>query len=382
MDIFITIALMLLVSKTFGFLFTKLKQPSALGEIIGGIVIGPSLLSLVEFNEAIELVSSLGVVLLLFLAGLETDLDEFKRVGVPAFLIAGGGVIVPFILGYWIAIAFGYPKTQALFLGGVLTATSVGLTASILMEMKKLRGKEGTAILAAAVVDDVLAILLLTVFVALNRTGSISIREIATLFIEVISFFVFSIFIGVPLVKRLMKLSNRINVVLPEAVPSFAFAIVLIFAYLAEEVRIAAITGAFLAGLILGQTDEARRISDKMITIAYSLFIPVFLVGIGVNSDIRIFSHAGKFAIIYSMIAIIGKIVGCGAGAMLSRFNLKEALRVGIGMIPRMEVALIMANIALTEGVFDRGVFSVSVAMVIVTTILTPPLLKWAFSRE
>lgn len=382
MDVFITIALMLLVSKTFGFLFIKLKQPSALGEIIGGIVIGPSLLSLVEFNEAIELVSSIGVVLLLFLAGLETDLDEFRRVGIPAFLIAGGGVIIPFISGYWIAIAFGYPEIQALFLGGVLTATSVGLTASILMEMKKLRGKEGTAILAAAVVDDVLAILLLTVFVALNRTGSISIREIGTLFIEVISFFVLSVFIGIPLVKRLMRISNRINVVMPEAVPSFAFAIVLIFAYLAEEVRIAAITGAFLAGLILGQTDEARRISDKMITIAYSLFIPVFLVGIGVNSDIRIFRHAGKFAIVYSIIAIIGKIAGCGAGAMLSKFDLKESLRVGIGMIPRMEVALIMANIALTEGVFDRGVFSVSVAMVIVTTVLTPPLLKWAFSRE
>lgn len=382
MDVFITIALMLLVSKTFGFLFTKLKQPSALGEIIGGIVIGPSLLGLVEFNEAIELVSSIGVVLLLFLAGLETDLDEFRKVGIPAFLIAGGGVIIPFISGYWVAIAFGYPKTQALFLGGVLTATSVGLTASILMEMKKLRGKEGTAILAAAVVDDVLAILLLTVFVALNRTGSISIREIGILFIEVISFFVLSVFIGTPLVKRLMRLSNRINVVMPEAVSSFALAIVLIFAYLAEEVRIAAITGAFLAGLILGQTDEAKRINDKMITIAYSLFIPVFLVVIGVNSDIRIFRHAGKFAIVYSIIAIIGKIAGCGAGAMLSKFDLKESLRVGIGMIPRMEVALIMANIALSEGVFDRGVFSVSVAMVIVTTILTPPLLKWAFSRE
>lgn len=382
MDVFITIALMLLVSKTFGFLFTKLKQPSALGEIIGGIVIGPSLLGLVEFNEAIELVSSIGVVLLLFLAGLETDLDEFRKVGIPAFLIAGGGVIIPFISGYWVAIAFGYPKTQALFLGGILTATSVGLTASILMEMKKLRGKEGTAILAAAVVDDILAILLLTVFVALNRTGSISIREIGILFIEVISFFVLSVFIGTPLVKRLMRLSNRINVVMPEAVSSFALAIVLIFAYLAEEVRIAAITGAFLAGLILGQTDEAKRINDKMITIAYSLFIPVFLVVIGVNSDIRIFRHAGKFAIVYSIIAIIGKIAGCGAGAMLSKFDLKESLRVGIGMIPRMEVALIMANIALSEGVFDRGVFSVSVAMVIVTTILTPPLLKWAFSRE
>ncbi|HIE54827.1 MAG TPA: cation:proton antiporter, partial [Chromatiaceae bacterium] len=310
MDVFITIALMLLVSKTFGFLFTKLKQPSALGEIIGGIVIGPSLLGLVEFNEAIELVSSIGVVLLLFLAGLETDLDEFRKVGIPAFLIAGGGVIIPFISGYWVAIAFGYPKTQALFLGGILTATSVGLTASILMEMKKLRGKEGTAILAAAVVDDVLAILLLTVFVALNRTGSISIREIGILFIEVISFFVLSVFIGTPLVKRLMRLSNRINVVMPEAVSSFALAIVLIFAYLAEEVRIAAITGAFLAGLILGQTDEAKRINDKMITIAYSLFIPVFLVVIGVNSDIRIFRHAGKFAIVYSIIAIIGKIAG------------------------------------------------------------------------
>ena len=380
MEVFLELAVILITAKLFGYLATRIGMPAALGQLVGGIIIGPSILHLVSYSEDVHLISELGVILLLFLAGLETDVEEFKRVGVPAFFVAIGGVAVPFLLGYISALFFGYSKVQALFLGGVLTATSVGLTASILMEMKKLRGKEGTTILAAAVVDDVLGIVILTILVALNTKGHVYMDDLLILLGEVVFFFVISILFGIPAIKQALKLSSKIE--LPETVTAFALSITLIFAYIAEKIQIAGITGAYLAGLIIAQTDEARRITTEIMTIAYSLFVPVFLVSIGIKSDIGILFHAGTFALIYSFVGIFGKIVGCGVGALLAKFKPKEALRVGVGMIPRMEVALIMANVALTEGVFDQGIFSIPVAMVIITTIITPPLLKLVFTRE
>ena len=380
MEVFLELAVILITAKLFGYLATRIRMPAALGQLVGGIIIGPSILHLVSYSEDVHLISELGVVLLLFLAGLETDVEEFKRVGVPAFFVAIGGVAVPFLLGYISALFFGYSKVQALFLGGVLTATSVGLTASILMEMKRLRGKEGTTILAAAVVDDVLGIVILTILVALNTKGHVYMDDLLILLGEVVFFFVISILFGIPAIKQALKLSSKIE--LPETVTAFALSITLIFAYIAEKIQIAGITGAYLAGLIIAQTDEARRITTEIMTIAYSLFVPVFLVSIGIKSDIGILLHAGTFALVYSFVGVFGKIVGCGVGALLAKFKPKEALRVGVGMIPRMEVALIMANVALTEGVFDQGIFSIPVAMVIITTIITPPLLKLVFTRE
>jgi len=380
MDVFLELALILIIAKVCGYLATKIRMPAALGQLVGGIIIGPSILHFVSYSEDVHLISELGIILLLFLAGLETNIEEFRRVGVPAFLVAVGGVAVPFFLGYVSALLFGYSKVQALFLGGGLTATSVGLTASILMEMKKLKGKEGTTILAAAVVDDVLGIVILTILVALNTEGHVYIEDLLILLGEVVFFFTVGILLGTPVIKETLKLSSKIE--LPETVTAFALSIMLIFAYIAEKFQIAGITGAYLAGLIIAQTDEARRITTKIMTIAYSLFVPVFLVSIGIKSDVRVLLHAGTFALLYSFIGIFGKIVGCGAGALLAKFKPKEAIRVGVGMIPRMEVALIIANVALTEGVFDQGIFSIPVAMVIITTIITPPLLKWAFTGE
>ena len=380
MDVFLELAVILIVAKLFGYIATKAKMPGALGQLIGGMLIGPSILNIVSYSEGVHLISEMGVVLLLFLAGLETDVEEFKKVGVPSFLIALGGVAVPFVMGYFLSEWFGYERTEALFLGGVLTATSVGLTVSILMEMKKLRTKEGTAILASAVVDDILGIILLTTLIAMYRKGHVYIEDVGILVGEVAVFFVVSWLVGRPVVKEILQLSKRID--LPESLTAFALALALIFAYIAEQFRIAGITGAYLAGVLIAQTDEAKRISNRMITVSYSLFVPVFLVGIGIKTDIRIILHAGTFAILYSVIAIIGKIAGCGVGALLARFKPKEALKVGIGMIPRMEVALIMANVALTENVFDKGTFSIPVTMVVITTIVTPPLLRWVFSRD
>ena len=380
MDVFLELALILIVAKLFGYLAVRLGFPAALGQLIGGILIGPSILGLVGFDEAVKLLADLGVAMLLFLAGLETDVEEFKHVGFPAFIIASLGVLIPFILGYVGALAWGYSKVQAMFLGGILTATSVGLTTSILMEMKKLRTRVGTTILAAAVVDDVLGIIVLTILVGINTRGSVYFKDLLIILGEVVAYFAIGLLAGHPAVKETLKLSERIT--LPETVTAFAIAIMLIFAYLAEQFQLAGITGAYLAGLRVASTDEAREVDRKFKTIGYSLFIPVFLVSIGIESDVRVLAHAGTFAIIYAILAIVGKIVGCGFGAFVSKFRPIEALQVGVGMVPRMEVALIMANVGLNEGVFDSGTFSIPVTMVLVTTIVTPFLLKWAFSKE
>lgn len=380
MDVFLELALILVVAKLFGYLTVRLGFPAALGQLIGGIIIGPSILGLVGYNESVKLLADLGVVMLLFLAGLETDVEEFKHVGVPAFIIAALGVLIPFILGYVGAMAWGYSNIEAMFLGGVLTATSVGLTTSILMEMKRLRTRVGTTILAAAVVDDILGIIVLTILVGINTRGSVYIEDLLIILGEVVLYFGIGLLIGNPAVREALKLSERIT--LPETVTAFAIAIMLIFAYLAEQFQIAGITGAYLAGLLVASSDEAREIDRKFMTIGYSLFIPIFLVSIGIESDVRILAHAGAFAILYAVLAIVGKIVGCGFGAFVSKFKSVEALQIGVGMIPRMEVALIMANVGLREGVFDRGTFAIPVTMVVITTIVTPFLLKWAFSKE
>ncbi|WP_188201293.1 cation:proton antiporter [Thermococcus camini] len=380
MDVFLELALILVVAKLFGYLTLRLGFPAALGQLLGGILIGPSLLDLVAYDEGVRLVAELGVVMLLFLAGLETDIEEFKHVGLSAFIVAVLGVIIPFILGYIGALAWGYSDIQALFLGGILTATSVGLTTSILMEMKKLRSRVGTTILAAAVVDDVLGIIILTVLVAMNTKGSVYPVDVLIILGEVTLFFILGLLLGSPAVKEALRASERIN--LPETITAFAIAIMLIFASIAERFQLAGITGAYLAGLIVAGSAEAREVTSKTLTIGYSLFIPVFLVSIGVETDIHVLAHIGAFAALYAVLAIAGKIVGCGIGGLMTRFKGREALQIGMGMVPRMEVALIMANIGLREGVFDRGTFSIPVSMVIITTLVTPFLLKWAFSRE
>ncbi len=379
MDVFLELAVILVTAKLMGYLSSRLGFPAALGQIVGGIILGPSLLDFVTYGEGVRLISDLGVVMLLFLAGLETDMEEFKRVGLPAFLIASLGVALPFVFGYTVALRWGYPHMEALFLGGVMTATSVSLTASVLMEMKRLRTRVGAAILAAAVVDDILGIMILTILVAINTKGTVYADDIAALLAEIIAFFLLSYLVGRGIVKRILKSSHRIN--LPETVTTVSIVVMLIFAYLAEYFQIAAITGAYLAGILVAGSDDARKITDKIITLGYAFFIPVFLVGVGAETDASVVLAAGTFALVYSLLAIVGKVIGCGIGGILSKFSPSESLQIGVGMIPRMEVGLIMANIGLSEGILTNESFSIAIAMVMATTLVTPPLLKLAFSR-
>ncbi|RLF89088.1 cation:proton antiporter [Thermococci archaeon] len=374
MEDLLLIALMLAIAKTAGYLFERAKQPTVLGQILAGILIGLYFKS----DEVIHAFSNMGVLLLLFLAGLESDINEFKRVGKPSMLIATIGVIVSFIMGFLIALPF-FSIRNALLMGAIMTPTSVSITVRVLMELRKLRAREGVAILAAAVIDDVLGILVLTIVISILKEGNVNLLSILEIIVEVAGFLFLLLKFGVPLMDKIFHQVSRIK--LPESTPAFALVIAISFAILAERMNIASILGAYMTGLVIGQTYYGKQVMDKLSTLGYTLFIPIFFVEVGMSIDISYVYHAGLFAVLYTMTAIASKILGCGLGAYLGGFNLQESIKVGVGMIPRMGVELAMLAIAIKSGVANDDILTIAVFMVFVTTIITPPLLKWVYTK-
>lgn len=375
MEDLLIIAIMLATAKIGGWIFDKLKQPTVLGQILGGILIGLYLKS----DEIIQTFSIMGVLLLLFLAGLESDIEEFRSVGTASVLVATIGVSIAFVFGVLIALLFHYSYGTALLFGAIMTPTSVSITVRVLMELRSLRTKEGAIILAAAVIDDVLAILLLTIIISILKEHTVNVINILKILIEVSLFLIILLKFGVPVANKLFHTVSRIH--LPETVTSFALISAILIAFIAEELNIASILGAYMVGLVLGQTFYGRQIIEKVSTIGYSLFIPIFFVEVGMSIELGYFLKAGAFAIVYTIIAIISKIFGCGLGAYLTRFTPKEALRIGVGMVPRLGVELAMLSIAVRSGVASQDMLTIAVFMVVITTLITPPLLKWVYTK-
>jgi len=375
MEDLLIIAIMLATAKIGGWVFDKLKQPTVLGQILGGILIGLYLKS----DEIIQAFSIMGVLLLLFLAGLESDIEEFRSVGVPGVLVATIGVFMAFIFGFLIALPFHYSYGEALLFGAIMTPTSVSITVKVLMELRSLRTKEGATILAAAVIDDVLAILLLTIIISILKEHTVNVINILKILIEVSLFLITLLKFGVPVANKLFHTVSRIH--LPETVTSFALISAILIAFIAEELNIASILGAYMVGLVLGQTFYGRQIIEKVSTIGYSLFIPIFFVEVGMSIELGYFLRASAFAVVYTIIAIISKIFGCGLGAYLAKFTPKEAIRIGVGMIPRLGVELAMLSIAIRSGVASQDMLTIAVFMVVITTLITP-LLKWVYTKS
>ncbi|RLF81461.1 cation:proton antiporter, partial [Thermococci archaeon] len=268
---------------------------------------------------------------------------------------------------------------EALLYGAIMTPTSVSITVRVLMELRKLRSREGTTILAAAVVDDVLGILVLTVIISLLREGSIDYMTILEILVEVSGFLAVFLYFGPVLAEKAFKRISRID--LPESTTTFAIIFLIIFAYMAEHLNLASILGAYLVGLTIGQTSYRKQVENHMSILGYSIFIPLFFVEVGMRIEVSYILHASFFAILYTLAAIISKILGCGTGAYLAGFDLKSSLRIGIGMIPRLGVELAMLTIALSSGVIGPEALTIAISMVFATTILTPPLLKWVYKK-
>ena len=373
-----------LAAKLFGELAERIGQPAVFGEMVGGIVIGVSGLHLVDaHSSSIHLLSELGVLLLLFLIGLETDIGRLLAVGPTSAAVAVTGVLLPFVGGFGVGTALGFPPTVSIFLGAALTATSVGITARVLSDLGHLKSDESQVILGAAVIDDILGLVLLSVITAMAAGETLTISGVAKTLAAAVGFVVLAIILGSGLAPRFVALIVRLRVAKALFFASITFAFA--FAYLAFLVGSALIIGAFAAGLVLARTDRGRDIEHEVYDIA-PFFIPIFFVSVGAAVDLKQlnpFDPASRrffvIGLLLTVVAIAGKLL---AGyAAVSRRPLRK-LVVGVGMIPRGEVGLIFAQLGLAGGLVSAGVYSSVALMVMVTTFMAPPLLRALLARQ
>lgn len=378
MEFILYLVLIIFFTKVAGDLSVRIGQPAVLGKLIVGIILGPAVLGWIGNSSFIDELSEIGVLLLMFIAGLETDLDQLKKNWKSAFAVAVGGIILPFIGGYSAAIAFGFGQNYALFFGVIFCATSVSISVQVLKEMNKLNSREGTTILGAAVIDDVLVVILLAVMMSLVGTGNDI--SIPLLIGKKALFFIVTFLAGWYVVPKVMKWMAPLRVT--EAVISAALFICFGFAYFAESLQMAGIIGAFAAGIAISQTNYKHTVEEKVEPIAYSIFVPVFFVSIGLNVSFEGLGQQWGFLIVITIIACVTKLLGGWLGARLTGFNSKSSLIIGSGMVSRGEVALIIASTGLQAGLLLPQYFTSVVIMVILTTLVTPPLLKMFFKDK
>ncbi len=370
------LAIILILSKYVAALAIKFKMPPVLGMIITGILIGPSALDIVKTDVVIQWLAKLGVILLLFTAGLDTDLVQMKSQGKASLLTAGGGVLVPFLLGYFTSLFFGLDNFSATLMGTVLMATSVSVTVMTLIDLKQLHSSEGTTILGAAIIDDVIGILMLTFVFGLHGGENNILLSMG----KILGYFVLSFLVGFFLFKPIIRFTKRLNV--ESGVVTIALALCFFYAWAAEKAGMAEITGAYIAGLFIGQTRFKRTVSEGVETLGQTFFVAIFFINIGLETHLENISGNPLFIILIILFAIIGKIFGSGLGAKVGGFSLGQSTRIGVGMVPRGEVALIISAMALTRGIFTQTEYSTTVLIVILSAILTPPLLKLTFREK
>ncbi|MBX7252763.1 MAG: cation:proton antiporter [Candidatus Promineofilum sp.] len=383
------VVIVIVAAKVGGYLSIRIGQPSVLGELLVGILLGPTVLNMLgawplfagdsHLSASLTLFAEIGVILLMFLAGLELDLGDLLRSGRVAGLAGTLGVIVPFVGGYATARLFGLDSVEAVFIGLALSATSVSISAQTLMELGVLRSKVGLGLLGAAVFDDILVVLLLSGASVVFGGGE---GGILMVLVRMVLFLVGASAVGLYVVPWLMARVEGLPV--SQAVPTAALVICLLFAWASEALGgMAAITGAFMAGLFFARTTYVHHIETSLAAMAYSLFVPVFLVNIGLQANLRAISGAGWYlAIALTLVAIIAKVVGSGLGALAGGFNRRDSLRLGVGMISRGEVGLIVASVALRTELIHPSTFSGIVFMVIVATLVTPPLLRLVYRDD
>jgi Kef-type K+ transport system membrane component KefB len=385
------VVVVLVAAKLAGYASIRLGQPSVLGELLVGILLGPTLLNMLgawpllggdeHLADSLTLFAEIGVILLMFLAGLELDLRDLLRSGRVAGLAGTLGVVVPLAGGFITARLFGVETVEAIFIGLALSATSVSISAQTLMELGVLRTKVGLGLLGAAVFDDILVVLLLSgasvVFGAAEGGAGL-----AVILLRMVLFLAGATGVGLFVVPWLMARVEELPV--SQAVPTAALVICFVFAWASEALGgMAAITGAFMAGLFLARTAYDRQIEHSLASLAYGLFVPIFLVNIGLQANLRAISGTAWFlAIALTVVAIFTKVIGSGLGALAGGFDRRDSLRLGVGMISRGEVGLIVASVALGAGLISQEIFSGVVFMVIVATLVTPPLLRLTYRDE
>lgn len=383
-EVFKDLAIILVAAKLFGLIARKFKTPQVVGEIIAGLIIGPSLLGWVETTDFLSEMAAIGVVLLMFTAGLETDLKDLKETGVTAFFVALMGVLTPLVFGTVMYLCFygfdgfGTDKfLEALFIGTIMTATSVSITVQALRELGYLKGKLGTTIVSAAIIDDVIGIIVLTIVLGMKNGGS----SILETLIKTLLFFVLAVGAGV-IVYRLFKAYDK-KYPHTRRIPIMGLAFCLVLSYVAEKYfGIADITGAYVAGVILCNMRDSEYIAEKMDINSYMLFGPVFFASIGIKTNIREFTlDILLFSVVFVIVALLSKIIGCSLVGKIAGFNWTDSLKMGVGMMTRGEVALIVSQKGLAAGMIEPVYFMAVIMLIIVSSIATPMILKSLFTK-
>ena len=379
------LAIIIIFAKLFGLLARKLKAPQVAGEIVAGLLIGPSVLNWVQDSDFIEGMAEIGVILLMFNAGLETNLHDLKKTGIKATLIAAGGVIVPLILGTILYMAFyGFASfgteefDEAVMIGCIMTATSVSITVQALREMGKLTGFVGTTTVSAAIIDDVMGILVLTMVLGLKDPS----ENIGSVVIKTFLFFAFAIGVGY-LIYRFFQIVDKKHRH-TRRIPIMSLALCFAMAYIAEKFfGVADITGAYVAGIILSSLDNSEYIDRKMDINSYMIFGPVFFASVGLQTNLKTVDMTIlAFSAAFVIAGLLGKVVGCGLVAKLLKYNTSDALKIGVGMMTRGEVALIVAQRGLKAEIIDSRYFTAVILLIILSSILTPIILKAIYASD
>jgi Kef-type K+ transport system membrane component KefB len=380
------LALILIAGKFGGSLSKRFNQPAVLGEILVGILLGPSLIDLIHLpfisdsnlSEIINDFANLGTMILMFLAGMELHLTDLKTNLRPSLAAGAGGDVLSILLGMGAGLLAGMPLPAALFLGLTIAATSISISVQTLMELKALKNRVGLTTLGATVIDDIIVILLLAVFLVVF-SGVSSPVELLFVAGRMISFILVGGIFGIYLLPRFVRWSSRLPI--SQSALTLGIVVMLIYALAAEIVGgMAAITGAFFAGLMFSRLPERSQVEPGMQGLGYGLFIPIFFVNIGLSVQLKNLSPSILLLLGGIILAaLVGKFLGAGGGARLAGLPLSDAMRIGVGMIPRGEVTLIVAAVGMAEGYLTQSVFSAVVAMLVVTALATPPLLRAVF---
>jgi Kef-type K+ transport system membrane component KefB len=383
------IVIILVAAKLSGYLSTLIHQPAVFGELLVGVLLGPSLVNITQLSfvtsthipDFISELGEIGVLFLMFLAGLELsikDLAKNTRVAATAGIL---GVLFPVGMGLLFGELTGMDFNHGMFLGLTLGATSVSISAQVLIELKKIQSKVGLALLGSAVFDDVLVILLLSIFLAFLSGGS-GVGQVLFVFGKMVLFLAASAAFGIWVLPRLTRWASKLPI--SQNVTTLAIVIMLVYGLAAELLGgMAAITGTFIAGLMFARTPEKKLIESNLHALSYAFFVPIFFVSIGLSVNLRTMDLNTLWIIVgISVIAILVKIIGAGGGTRICKFSWRESLQLGIGMVSRGEVGLIIAKLGLDSGYLSTEIFSAIVGMILITTLVTPPLLRAAFSLD
>ena len=378
------LSIIIIIAKLFGLLARKINVPQVAGEIIAGLLVGPSVFGWVKTSNFISGMAEIGVIILMFTAGLQTNIDQLKKTGLKATLIALMGVLIPMALGTWLFLSFyGYGQNaeqfyKALFMGTILGATSVSITVEALRELGKLSGLVGTTIMGAAVIDDVIGIIALTIVLGFRDPKT----NIGLVLLNILLFFVFAFVIGY-LIYKLFELIDKKH---PHTrrIPIAGLALCFAMSFAAEKwFGVADVTGAYVAGVILSSIDDSDYITRKMDVSSYMIFSPIFFASIGLQTNVRTLDmRVLVFSLAFVAVGMVGKIVGCGGMARLCGFDKNDSMKIGCGMMTRGEVALIVSQKGLSVGMMESKYFTAVILLIVVSSIVTPIVLKALYSKD